>query len=79
MEKQFIIIGSITYTMKAKEILQRHGISSYIQKFPSKKTGIGCTYGLTIPKRIDDAYSILLQSGISIITASGVKNANDLS
>ena len=40
-----ILIGSITYTMKAKKILSSHAINATIIKYDSPSHR-GCTYGL---------------------------------
>ena len=42
-----ILIGSITYTMKAKKILSNHGINATITKYDSTSHH-GCTYGLKL-------------------------------
>ena len=45
--KTYIIIGSITYAMKAKELLNSHGISCLVERTP-KNAGSGCGYSLLI-------------------------------
>ncbi len=47
MQTEFIIIGSITYAMKAKSALQDIGIRVSMRKL--KATGRGCSYGMEIP------------------------------
>ena len=42
-----IVIGSITYTMKAKKVLNEHGITAYITKYQEARHH-GCSYGLKI-------------------------------
>lgn len=48
MQTDSIIIGSITYTSKAKAALARVGIRARIRKFDPLPDR-GCTYGLEIP------------------------------
>ncbi len=47
MQTELIIIGSITYTMKAKGALQDIGIRVSVRKL--RASGRGCSYGLEIP------------------------------
>ncbi len=44
MQTELIIIGSITYAMKAKSALQDIGVRASVRKL--KATGRGCSYGL---------------------------------
>ncbi len=66
MKDNLIILGSVTYAMKSKDILMRHGINSYIQR--SKKTKeFGCGYGVYIPTGAEKAEHILRENGIRIL------------
>lgn len=67
-EDDGLILSSITYAMRAKEILQSYNIQSYLQKLPSYITGCGCGYGLRISMR-DDLYAarqLIVSSGILV-------------
>lgn len=66
MDKNLIIVGSITYAMKSKEILSSNGILSYIEKITDGKPDAGCGYALNVPNDFDSAYRILNQSGMKI-------------
>ena len=79
MGKMLINVGTATHAMKGKEILFRHGISSYIQKIPGKKTGVGCSYGLVVNNNHEKAYEVLKNNGISVIDALGGENIYDIS
>ncbi len=46
MQTELIIIGSITYTMKAKGALSEAGVRANIRKL--KAGGRGCSYGLEV-------------------------------
>ncbi|MEG1427215.1 MAG: putative Se/S carrier-like protein, partial [Oscillospiraceae bacterium] len=61
-----IIVGSVTYAMKAKDLLFSSGIKAYIER--NKRTReFGCGYGLYVPHRIEEAEQILLRSGIKVL------------
>ncbi len=67
MEYGKILIGSISYAIKAKRLLAREGISANVVKETDKTEG--CSYGLSFPER--DAYrvsAILRQAGIGFKT-----------
>ena len=66
MTKQLILLPSVTYAMKAKEILYQHHIRAYIQRTP-KNSGIkSCGYCLFVPTDPDKAEDILRRKGIRI-------------
>lgn len=48
MNTELIIIGSITYAMKAKNALLENGIKARLRKLQPRKRN-GCSYGLEIP------------------------------
>ncbi len=66
MDKNLIIVGSITYAMKSKEILSSNGILSYIEKITDSIPDAGCGYALNVPHDFDSAYNILKKSGMKI-------------
>lgn len=66
VEKNLIIVGSVTYAMKSKEILFSNGIKSYIER--NKKTKeYGCGYGVHVVGNIDEAIFLLRKNGIKIL------------
>ncbi len=66
MNKELILLPSVTYAMKAKSILEQYQIRSYIQRTP-KNTGIkSCGYCLFVPNKTDEAEKLLREKGIRI-------------
>lgn len=49
MDTELILIGSITYAMKAKNALTENGIKTRIRKLQPKNRS-GCSYGLELPE-----------------------------
>ena len=49
MNTELVIIGSITYTMKAKSALTENGIKARIRKLQPRNRS-GCSYGLELPE-----------------------------
>jgi hypothetical protein len=67
MNKELILVPSVTYAMKAKSILEQYQIRSYIQRTP-KNTGIkSCGYCLFVPHQTDRAEKLLREKGIRIL------------
>ena len=67
MDKPLIMLTSITYAMKSKDILMKNGISSYIIRTANSNKDFGCGYSLHVPKDIDRAADILKENGIKIL------------
>lgn len=67
MGKPIILLGSITYAMKSRDILFRYGMKSYVERTPRTSTRLGCGYGLYVPQNVDGAEEILKNSGIRVL------------
>lgn len=67
MEKQLILVPSVTYAMKAKSILDRYKIKSYIERTPRNHQVNSCGYCLFVPHDANTAHEILLRHKIRII------------
>ena len=68
MGKPLIMVSSITYAMKARDLLINNGIAAYIERTPKieKKTAAAAT-AYMFPKRIDEAENLLRTHGIKIV------------
>ena len=64
MGKPLIMVSSITYAMKSKEILSRRGFKVYVERVPHTSEAVGCGY---VPQRTEEAQQILQRSGIRIL------------
>ncbi len=66
MGKPLIVVSSVTYAMKARELLLRHGIKGYVERIP-KTAETGCGYGVYVPDGADAAEKILRDNSIRIL------------
>ncbi len=68
MKKQLcgIILSSVTYALRAKEILLRYHIKALCEKLPSSVTGCGCGYGLRVYGDEQTARSLLEGENIQV-------------
>ena len=67
MNKDLILLPSVTYAMKAKSILDRHSIRSYIQRTPKSVKIKSCGYCLFVPRDADEAERILRENGVRVL------------
>lgn len=66
MGKPLIVVGSITFAMKGRDILGRRGIRANVERIPYHSDTRGCGYGLYVPERTDEAENILRSAGIPV-------------
>ncbi len=67
MDKQLLLVPSVTYAMKGKKILDRYKIRAYIERTPKTHQVYSCGYCIFVPQNTQTAYEVLLRSGIKII------------
>lgn len=66
MGKPILLVSSVTYAIKGRDMLNRNGFRAYLQRVP--KTGAnGCGYGLYVPQRTEEAIQLLAQSGVRVL------------
>ncbi len=70
MNKPLIMVSSVTYAMKGKQILNSFGIRSEIERTAKRDMKNGCGYSLYVPKDTDEAEKILKENHIKIIGRS---------
>ena len=64
-----IMVSSVTYAMKSRDLLSRHGIRAYVERIPPTAES-GCGYGVVIPDgpdRADEAEHILRENRIRVL------------
>lgn len=67
MKKELILLPSVTYAMKAKSILDKYGLRSYIQRTPKSVMIKSCGYCLFVPGRTDEAERLLREKGVRVL------------
>ena len=65
-KKVFISLRSVTYAYRARDILAKNGIKSYIERIPENLRKEGCGYGIALYRDAEQAETILKQHGIVI-------------
>lgn len=64
MKKNYVALSSITYAIKAKNLLYSQGIRCNIEHTP-KNIGKGCGYSISFSRDIDDVLGRLRAAGIN--------------
>lgn len=66
MNKELIFIGSVTRTVRARDILQKNGIRANIERETNDESH-GCGYGvIVVSGDVEDAKEILKGEGFDI-------------
>lgn len=75
MSGQYIIVSSITYAYKSRDILERKGIRVRIERAPSEISDCGCLYAVKILNApVDRAVRLLDKAHVRIISVGGAEN-----
>ncbi len=64
-EKPLIVVSSVTYALKGRDLLFARGIKAYVERLPRTREN-GCGYGLYVPRRTEEAERILREAGVKV-------------
>ena len=65
-DKPVLIVSSVTYAMKSRDLLFQHGIKAYVERLPHTKEN-GCGYGVYVPHGIEEAERFLREKGVHVL------------
>lgn len=72
--KHIIVLSSVTYALKAQDILKNNGIYANITRSKTVRNIRGCGYGISFdPMLLEKVQNLLIQSGIPIIGSTEEK------
>lgn len=66
MKKLMIKVGSVTYAMKAKSILQQYGMRARVIKTVSEEKNEGCGYSVSVENPKQNVGELLRREGIAV-------------
>lgn len=72
---KLIMVSSVTYAIKGKELLNDYGIRASVERTPRKSSKQGCGYSLYVPQRTDEAENILRENGIKVLGRAERRNS----
>ncbi|MDR1892157.1 MAG: DUF3343 domain-containing protein [Oscillospiraceae bacterium] len=67
MDKTLIMVSSVTYAIKGRDLLRNHGIKAYIERTPNASDRVGCGYSIMIFGNISAALQLLKSAGIKVL------------
>lgn len=67
MDNKLLLLPNITVAVRAKNILDKAGIKSFVQKTPRINNKTNCGYSLFVPDNAFLALDILRKYGINVI------------
>ena len=67
MSKQLIMVSSITYAIRGRDLLRSKGFKAYIEKTPGRLDSAGCGYSIYVTSNAEQAQRILRSAGIKIL------------
>lgn len=66
MKTQFIT-GSITYAIRGRDLLRRHGFKARMEKTPNHLDRVGCGYSIIVEGDADKAEEVLRNARVKIL------------
>ena len=66
MNKKGIKVGSLTFAMKGRELLQKNGYKAYLTRNPNPETDEGCGYVIYVNNIDKRCFEILKRNGIKV-------------
>lgn len=67
MTRHVIVIGSVTKTLKAREILRKNQIKAFVEKTVDNDKKSGCGYALVVDGALEKTETLLKNNGIRIL------------
>ena len=77
VKKELIVVSSVTYAMKGKELLERNGFHAYITRLPRETENVGCGYCIYVTHDTNRAEQLLQRNGIRVLGRHGTES-NDI-
>lgn len=72
--KKIIVLSSITYALKAQELLKNNGIYANVTRSRTVKSVRGCGYGISFdPALTEKAQELIIKAGIPIVGSAEEK------
>ena len=67
MNKKGIRVGSLTYAMKGRDLLQKNGYKAYLTRNPNPEPDDGCGYLIYVSNIDKFCFSVLKSNGIKVL------------
>ena len=70
--KHVIVTGTVTYAIRGRDILRRHGIAATVERNSAGLGRLGCGYGIVVKGDIEHAVDILRKNSVKIIEVNSL-------
>lgn len=67
MEKEWLVVSSVTHALRGKELLNRAGFRAQVTRLPRNAEHTGCGYCVAVNRDTDRAEALLKQNGIRVL------------
>ena len=67
MGKTLIMVSSITFAIKGRDLLRNNGIKASIDRTPNTQDRVGCGYSINVTENAEYAEELLKKAGIRIL------------
>ncbi len=67
MQEYLIFTGTVTQSLKGRDILRKKGIRADVRKVSGNEKGVGCGYAIAIKDSIKLSEELFIQNGIRIL------------
>lgn len=72
MQRSIISVSSITYAIKGRDLLRKHGLRAYIERKTNANGNSGCGYVIVADGNREKISNALMNSGIKILQISSI-------
>ncbi|MBQ3088825.1 MAG: DUF3343 domain-containing protein [Clostridia bacterium] len=74
MKRYFVITGTITYAIKCRDALRRHGYKAELKRTVNSGGNVGCGYGVIAVCSLDEIKEILFMYSIRYLQIKEVED-----
>lgn len=67
MPRHIILVSSITYAIKGRDLLRKQGLHAYVERKTNGDTNNSCGYVIIVNGNIKKIVSVLSDAGIKIL------------
>lgn len=75
-KKYLIVTGTVTYAIKGRDILRKHGIKANVERILSDGANTGCGYSVAVYSSPNKAVELLKLGGVKILEVREKLNNN---
>ena len=67
MQRHIVLVNSITYAIKGRDMLRKQGFRAYIERKTNSSGNTGCGYVIVVEGKREKISNILINSGVKVL------------